>query len=159
MSSRGADMMYQRLSANSPVTIRTDRLWEAWAKSGLKKIEFAKAVGVHRATIRNWLSSSESEKVMTAKQVRAISRSCNCSIGYLLGLNDKLEITSEGKALRYLRIKKGLTQRQLADKVFTNQNSICIWETEKAPIPEDMAKILANYFGVTLSYLRGEKHE
>ena len=152
-------MTYQRLSANSPVAIRTDRLWEAWAKSGLKKTEFARGIGVHRMTIRNWFSRRESEKVVTAKQARAICKSCNCSIGYLLGLSDNLEITSEGKALRYLRIKKGLTQRQLADKVFTNQNSICIWETEKAPIPKDMEKILADYFGVTLSYLRGEKHE
>ena len=152
-------MTYQRLSANSPVAIRTDRLWEAWVKSGLKKIEFAKAVGVHRGTIRNWFSRSGSEKVVTAKQARAICKSCNCSIGYLMGLSDNLEITSEGEALRYLRIKKGLTQYQLADNVFTNQNYICIWETEKAPIPEDMEKILADYFGVTLSYLRGKKHE
>lgn len=150
-------MTYQRLSVNRPVSIKTDRLWEAWAKSGLKKTEFARAVGVHRATIRNWLASSELEKVVTAKQVRAISNCCNCSIGYLLGLSDKIEITSQGKVLRYLRIKTGLTQRQLADKVFTNQNSICIWETGKSPIPEDMAKILADYFGVTLSYLRGKK--
>ena len=152
-------MTYQRLSVNRSVAIKTDRLWEAWAKSGLKKSELARAVGVSRMTITNWLASSESERLMAAKQVRAISNRCNCPIGYLLGLDDKLEITSQRKVLRYLRIKKGLTQRQLADKVFSNQYSICMWETGKAKIPEDMAKRLADYFGVTLSYLRGEKHE
>ena len=148
-------MTYQILSVNRQVYVDTDRLWEAWAKSGTKKLELAKAVGVHRATIKNWLSKSKPKKRITTNQVRAISRACNCSVEYLLGLDDNQEIaiTSSGKALRYLRLKKGLTQRQLASRVFSNQYSICRWENGKAKIPKDMAKIFADFFGVTPEFI------
>lgn len=145
MNLGGAGMTYQRLSANRPVAIDLERLWNAWAKSGLAKQELATVLGVHRKTITNWFASRrvETTKFVTTKQVRAISKSCKCTIGYLIGINDELKIASAGEALRYLRRKKGLTQYQLADKIFSNQYYIHKWETGKEPIPEEMIKRLA----------------
>ena len=57
--------------------------------------------------------------------------------------------------LKKLRKEKGLTQADLAKVLNTNQSQYGKYENGKTNLTVENAKILANYFGVTLSYLLG----
>jgi len=54
-----------------------------------------------------------------------------------------------------LRKEKGLTQADLAKVLNTNQSQYGKYENGKTNLTVENAKILANYFGVTLPYLLG----
>lgn len=57
--------------------------------------------------------------------------------------------------LKELRKEKGLTQEELAKELKTTKLTISNWENEKYLIRADKAKIIANYFNVTIAYLLG----
>ncbi|EJP22913.1 DNA-binding helix-turn-helix protein [Streptococcus oralis SK304] len=57
--------------------------------------------------------------------------------------------------LKKLRKEKGLTQADLAKVLNTNQSQYGKYENGKTNLTVENAKILANYFGVTLPYLLG----
>ena len=57
--------------------------------------------------------------------------------------------------LKTLRKEKGLTQADLAKVLNTNQSQYGKYENGKTNLTVENAKILANYFGVTLPYLLG----
>ncbi|MGM0922210.1 MAG: helix-turn-helix domain-containing protein [Bacillota bacterium] len=60
---------------------------------------------------------------------------------------------SFGHKLKLLRKKKGLTQKQLAEKLFLSQSSITRFERdEMLPTSETLNKI-ANYFDVSIDHL------
>lgn len=60
-----------------------------------------------------------------------------------------------GERLKELRTKAGLTQRQLADKIWVTKAAICYYErSERTPSPEVLLK-LANTFHVSTDYLLG----
>ncbi len=60
-----------------------------------------------------------------------------------------------GERLKELRIKSGLTQSQLAEKIWVTKASICYYErSERNPSPEVLLK-LANAFHVSTDYLLG----
>lgn len=60
---------------------------------------------------------------------------------------------SFGHKLKLLRKKKGLTQKQLAEKLFLSQSSIARFEKdEMLPTSETLNKI-ANYFDVSIDHL------
>ena len=62
---------------------------------------------------------------------------------------------SFGDTLRELRIKSGMTQLQLADKVNVTKSVISYYEhTDKKPSPDVLIKF-AEIFGVTTDYLLG----
>lgn len=60
-----------------------------------------------------------------------------------------------GERLKILRRGKGLTQRQLADRMFLSVNTISSYERD-INTPDDATKIwLARFFNVSLDYLMG----
>ena len=64
-----------------------------------------------------------------------------------------------GKRLKALRKKAGLTQQQLADKIWVSKAAISNYELyERTPSPEILIK-LANAFHVSTDYLLGHKPE
>lgn len=54
--------------------------------------------------------------------------------------------------LRELRKEKGLTQAELAQVVHTNQSQYGKYENSKTKLSLDNAKILADFFGVSIPY-------
>lgn len=59
--------------------------------------------------------------------------------------------------LRKYRIAAGLSQKELAGKLFVSQQAVARWETDKAtPNPETVVK-LAEIFGVTTDELLGKE--
>ncbi|MBE5758008.1 MAG: helix-turn-helix transcriptional regulator [Clostridiales bacterium] len=59
--------------------------------------------------------------------------------------------------LKELRIESKLTQKQLSDKLDgkIKQSSIARWEQGERVPGLDSAKLLAEYFGVSIDYLAG----
>ncbi len=64
-----------------------------------------------------------------------------------------------GKILRSLRIKAGLTQKQLAEKMGVTSSVVSYYElSERNPSPEILVK-LSHIFHVTTDYLLGIERE
>ncbi|MBQ8657519.1 MAG: helix-turn-helix transcriptional regulator [Clostridia bacterium] len=60
-----------------------------------------------------------------------------------------------GIKLKELRIEKGLTQQQLAEKLGYNQSMISFWEKEVNEPTESAIRKTAQFFGVSSDYLLG----
>lgn len=60
-----------------------------------------------------------------------------------------------GKRLAYLRKKRGLSQKELADSLNYSQSSIAMWENGKRRIPDEAKEVLADFYNVSLDYLHG----
>lgn len=60
-----------------------------------------------------------------------------------------------GKRLKELRIKSGLTQKELGDIIHVSKATICFYEKEvRTPTLENLID-LSDYFEVTIDYLLG----
>lgn len=55
--------------------------------------------------------------------------------------------------IRLLRVKSGLSQRELAEKLHVHQTAISQWESGRANPDVQSQKNLAAFFGVTIDYL------
>jgi transcriptional regulator with XRE-family HTH domain len=72
---------------------------------------------------------------------------------------EELLMNAFGERLRKLRKKAGLTQQQLADKIWVSKAAISNYELyERNPSPEILMK-LARAFHVSTDYLLGFKEE
>ena len=60
-----------------------------------------------------------------------------------------------GKRLKQLRIEKGLTQKQLAEKLNVLNTAISNWETSISEPSLDMVKEIVAFFETTSDYLLG----
>ncbi len=59
-----------------------------------------------------------------------------------------------GKTIRELRIKKGLTQNELAKSIKVSVSSIARWESGKIELTKaSYIILLADYFGVSTDYI------
>ena len=54
-----------------------------------------------------------------------------------------------------LRTKKGLSQDELAEKVYVTRQAVSRWETGETVPNTETLKLLSNYFGVTINTLLG----
>lgn len=61
--------------------------------------------------------------------------------------------------LKELRLKAGLTQKQLADILGVDRTSVVKYETNRNGPSSEMLEQLADYFGVTVDYLLGRDIE
>lgn len=58
--------------------------------------------------------------------------------------------------LKELRIKKGYSQSELADKLHVSKSTISMIELGSRKPSYEMMELLADFFNVSLDYLRGE---
>lgn len=58
-----------------------------------------------------------------------------------------------GEKLKELRLKKGMTQQQMAIALDTVQTTYSGWEKDKREPSYDKLKTIANYFDVPIDYL------
>ena len=65
-----------------------------------------------------------------------------------------------GEQIKKLRMNKGMSQVQLADKLNITKQSVSNWENEYIMPSVDMLIKIANFFNVSTDYLLGlsEKH-
>ena len=64
-----------------------------------------------------------------------------------------------GKNIKYLRIKKGLSQQQLANKIDKDRSSIAYWESGKTTISLESLAKLSEVFNIPFSELMKEESE
>lgn len=58
-----------------------------------------------------------------------------------------------GIAIKTLRVRMGMTQRQLAEKCGTSKNAVSSWETGRAWPPKGTVERVCEALGVPTSYL------
>lgn len=66
-----------------------------------------------------------------------------------------LMIETLGDSLKYLRLEKNLTQKQLGEKIGICQSAICKWELNLGKPNIYYLVRLAAYFDVSIDYLAG----
>ncbi|MDE6302117.1 MAG: helix-turn-helix domain-containing protein [Clostridia bacterium] len=64
-----------------------------------------------------------------------------------------------GQRIKELRLKQGLTQQQLAEKIGTTQKAISKYETEFLDLSTDMLIKLSKYFKESSDYILGIETE
>lgn len=57
--------------------------------------------------------------------------------------------------LKKLRVQRGLSQRELAESISIDRSMISLYENDHREIPTSTAKLIANYFNVSVDYLLG----
>lgn len=152
------------LSNHELLPVDIQHLRVVWILSGVNKQDMAARVGLNPFTLREWMLAKVKPKGLTHEQAQAICDNFGCSLEYLTGASDcygkhgederEMVAASNCSPLRYLRLKKGLAQWQLAVQNGTHQSAIYRWENGKERIPNHMAIRLAEYFGVSVAYLR-----
>ena len=71
-----------------------------------------------------------------------------------------MKANSLGSRIRSLRMKSGLTQIQLADRIYISESYIALIEADKRNPSMEIVGKIADFFCVTSDYLiRGEKTE
>ena len=138
-------------------------------KEGLTQQEVAELVHVERGVYTNWELGNRNPNYENLSMLACVF---DVSIDYLLG--DYLEISKERylkikesdlmktsnvfpKRLKELRLKKGLTQTELGEKVGVKQNTFTNWENGKRePNFENLIKI-ADLLEVSVDWLFGRE--
>ena len=138
-------------------------------KQGFTQKEVADLVHVNRVQYTNWESGKRQPNYENLSMLACIF---DVSIDFLL--SEYIEISKERllklkaerekmkvfpQRLKELRLKKGLTQTELGEKVGVKQNTFTNWENGKRePNFETLLK-LASILNTTTSYLLGEKND
>ena len=138
-------------------------------KQGLTQQEVADICGVKQGVYGKWENARIKPIYENLSMLACIF---DVSIDYLL--SEYIEISKERllkmkaeretmkvfpQRLKELRLKKGLTQTELGEKVGVKQNTYTNWENGKRePNFETLLK-LASILNTTTSYLLGEKNE
>ena len=65
-------------------------------------------------------------------------------------------MTTLQRQIRDLRVKRGLTQEQLAQKVDVDTSAVCQWETGRTSPRSDKVPKIAKALKVTVAALYGE---
>lgn len=138
-------------------------------KEGLTQQEVAKLVHVERGVYTNWELGNRNPNYENLSMLACVF---DVSIDYLLG--DYLEISKERylkikesdlmktsnvfpQRLKELRLKKGLTQTELGEKVGVKQSTFTNWENGKRePNFETIIKI-ADLLEVSVDWLFGRE--
>lgn len=163
MSFGVSSMTLAKSSGNKFILVSSNRLRIVWILSRQTKKEFGETIGVSMSTIHRWLNKPNISAFMTAKQFEAVCDNYGCSPDYLLGESNRYgkngetekEIVPSSKCspLRYLRLKNRIKQTELEVKVPVTQATIGYYERGERKMPEDMAKIFADFFGVTPEFI------
>lgn len=156
-------MTLAKSSGSKFVLISSNRLRIVWILSRQTKKEFGETIGAGMSAVHRWLNKPNTSAFMTEKQFEAVCDNYDCSPDYLLGESNRYgkngetekEMVQSSKCspLRYLRLKHRIKQTELEVKVPVTQTTIGYYERGERKIPEDMAKIFADFFGVTPEFI------
>lgn len=61
-----------------------------------------------------------------------------------------------GNNIKWLRLRAGLTQREVAEALHVTQGSVCLWEKGLKYPTVGHLKALANFFDTTVDFLINE---
>lgn len=121
-----------------------------------------------KITQQNYSRWEVNEKIIPIKHLNNLSNYFNCSLDYLMNLNDvfnypnnKKEINKikVGERLKEFRINANLTQRQLAEILNTTHSTISAYETGKTLLLLAFAYDIATKYHISLDWLYGRIDE
>lgn len=126
-----------------------NRLKELRIKHGLNQKEVADALDTTQQAISLYESGKREPKLKTWQK---LADYFNVSTSYLMGLNSN----DFGNRIKELRIKNGLSQAELAEKIGVKDNTICQYEKGKRHPNNETWQKLADCFNVSIPSARGE---
>lgn len=142
-----------------------EKLKKLRKEKGLTQQEVADLVHVDRVRITNWENGKREPNFENLSMLACIF---DVSIDFLLSEN--LEVSKErylkfkkekkkvfSERLKELRLKKGLTQTELGEKVGVKQNTFTNWENGKREPSYEKLEKLADLLDVSLDWLFGRE--
>ena len=129
-----------------------NRLRELQRAEKLTQQELADIAEVSKRTIQNWEDGTSNIKPEKAEK---LANFFGVSIAHLLGYEDNDFEKANQNRLKELRKEKKDTQAELANLMGVNVKTISRWEKGEFEIKPAQAKMLADYFGVSKTYLLG----
>ena len=136
-----------------------ERLRQLRKEKGLSQIELAEALNVANTTVSIWERGLRKPEMDTLEKVR---KYFDVSLAYLLGENtgertDEASVTF-AQRLKELRVERGLTQEELAEKLGVTKNTIYVWEKGQRFPDDEWATYneLSIIFDVSYGYVAGD---
>ena len=122
--------------------------------NGLTQKELAENVGVQQGAINKWESKQTEPNI---EKLVKLADYFDVSLDYLMGGKMK-NITEEfSLCLKKIRMKRKLSQKQIAEELKISQQQYSKWEGGIiTPNAETLVR-LADYFDVSVDYLLGRK--
>lgn len=127
----------------------SNRLKEIRQKNCLTLEKLGQKVNIPKNTLSRYESGKREPKIETWKK---LADYFNVSTSYLMGLNSN----SFGNRIKELRIKNGLSQAELAEKIGVKDNTICQYEKGKRHPNDKIWRKIADCFNVSIPSARGE---
>jgi len=136
-----------------------ERLRQLRKEKGLCQKELAEALNVANTTVSIWERGLRKPEMDTLEKVRNYF---DVSLAYLLGENTG-ERAGESSVtfaqrLKELRVERGLTQEELAEKLGVTKNTIFVWEKGQRFPDDEWATYneLSIIFDVSYGYIAGD---
>ncbi|MCO6546193.1 MAG: helix-turn-helix transcriptional regulator [Gilliamella sp.] len=126
-----------------------NRLKELRIKNNLTLDDIEAKTGIKRGTYSNYENNKTEPKIETWKK---LADYFNVSTSYLMGLNSN----DFGDKIKELRIKHGLSQGDLAEKIGLTRQAISNYENNERTPNDKIWQKLADCFNVSIPSARGE---
>ena len=118
----------------------------------LTQKELAEETDIPYRTLQRW---ENGESQIKPEKAEKLANFFGVSIAHLLGYEDNDFEKANQNRLKELRKEKKYTQAQIAELMDVNVKTISRWEKGEFEIKPAQAKMLADYFGVSETYLLG----
>ena len=126
-----------------------NRIKELRKSHGLSQTELARETGISNQAVSFYENGKRQPKIETWQK---LADYFNVSTRYLMGLNSN----DFGNRIKELRIKNGLSQGDLAEKIGVKANTICQYEKGKRHPNNEIWQKIADCFNVSIPSARGE---
>lgn len=126
-----------------------NRIKELRKSHGLSQTELARETGISNQAVSFYENGKRQPKIETWQK---LADYFNVSTRYLMGLNSN----DFGNRIKELRIKNGLSQGDLAEKIGVKANTICQYEKGKRHPNDKIWQKLADCFNVSIPSARGD---
>lgn len=154
---------------NNDVQTVGSRIKQRRKELGLTLLDIAKYVGVTEATVQRWESGNiknvRHEKVALLSQI--LQTSPAVIMGWEQDQNDNEnggetmqpnnDVQTIGSKIKELRMQKGMTLQEPADKVYLNKSTLKRYEDGEIIAKRKILEALAKELGVSIQYLLNEE--
>lgn len=129
-----------------------DRVKALCRERGITVKQLSLDAGLYDDTVMRWGRGDGNPRDASVKRV---AEQLGVTADYLrYGEERQNGPQSFPERLKALRLERGLTQKQLAAKIFCSEQSVLNWERGRAVPREDYISDMAAFFGVSFGYLR-----
>lgn len=137
------------------------RIIDLREKRNLSQMDMARIIKVSKSTYARWETD---ELLIPLKHLNTLCNYFKVSMDYMIGFSDKkyykntnkvLDPELIGKRIKELRMKKNLTQTELANEINTTQSVISAYEKSETRVLTAFAYEIVRKYNVSLDWLCG----